>query len=884
MLESRSVARVLPVSVLLSLVAGVSGGQSSEEAVQRLGAALADALEAREEGAGVEEAEEAVRKALKGLAGTRPAEDALRRTADLGRAVHLSQPHSLRDLRRGKVGTDLLRLGGFAGEGLEVAYRVPKDYDPRREHYPLVLVIPGEGEDPALHLRTHWLQAELLEQVILLAPTMPADVETWDEVVVAGRPGGLCHVLGALRVGLERFSVDANRVLIVGRGRGVRTALAAGNHAPQAFAGVIGLEGDAGDLGAGNFTNLPTWFAPGGEKAQAFFHELGAGGIANCRVGEVDEAGLVAWILAAHRSAFPERVELVVGKPFPTRAYWLRIAPSQPNARASAAIDRAGGLVLVSTVGASQLTLTLNDALVDLDRTLKVIVDGVTHTVDAPRRVPTLLELLVDGTSDAGCVYVAEVVIDLGERAQRVVVRAEPDAELEASLEAAGDDVLALWRVWGSFEAAGRGAVGTKALRRILRLAPDHAGARAALGFHGEPGAWFPTAAAFERYRRTKDEVLAAEAGHVLHREAWMHPDDRVYANRGWTHDPATGQWLSRTQARRLTEGWVRQDLDWIPPDEAAHRDDDLWRVDGEWVDLAVANRRHARLDAMWHVPSREVLLHTTVDRDVALRAFEPMGRAVEDLRCVLGAVPPLPLEVTLLRDEEQYDRLAFGAPDGRRPPIESAPLHLVHHAFLADAWFPRVDRKRVFRGMGVAYWDRLAPGGDLYGVHAVRLAVGFSYVEALDPSPLAVRDALVDGPGPDHHQRFEAEKALPRWLRLGAAVYAERYFQDDTVPEDGDPWWARHWSQENLDARGGLRGLTEVLECRIDPTDRDDGQRRLLEVGLVVAFVVDGGCAPVRAAHAELKRALAAGRLQREHVGALTRAVIENEDALRRF
>ena len=142
--------------------------------------------------------------------------------------------------------------------------------------------------------------------------------------------------------------------------------------------------------------------------------------------------------------------------------------------------------------------------------------------------------------------------------------------------------------------------------------------------------------------------------------------------------------------------------------------------------------------------------------------------------------------------------------------------------------------------------------------------------------------------PGAIHLPRgfleLQAEKKLPVWLRYGGAVYAERYYYDATVHADGDPWWTRKWSLENLAKRGGMRELTQVLAFPIDPDDREDGLRLLLEAGLVVAFMVDGGCPPVQEAHEALKRALAAGRLHARDVEALEGALREHEAMLRSF
>jgi hypothetical protein len=195
-----------------------------------------------------------------------------------------------------------------------------------------------------------------------------------------------------------------------------------------------------------------------------------------------------------------------------------------------------------------------------------------------------------------------------------------------------------------------------------------------------------------------------------------------------------------------------------------------------------------------------------------------------------------------------------------------------------------RIEGKPEFLGMGVCFWDALVPNGDLFGAHSARLAVGLSYGEALDPSPKAVRDAQGSGPQPSYYAAYQAEKVMPAWLRWGGAVYAERFFNDDTVAADGNAWWARDWSLDNLKRGGGVRPLSEILAFQLDPEDRKGAQKLLIEAGLVVAFIVDGNCAAVNAAHAEFKSALASGKLHPNDVKDLTEAVVAHEAELRAF
>jgi len=515
-----------------------------------------------------------------------------------------------------------------------------------------------------------------------------------------------------------------------------------------------------------------------------------------------------------------------------------------------------------------------------------VTCNGIEHRASVSRSLATMLTLMHDGTSDPGGVYTAQLTLDMSgeEPAESTRDVPRPDPDYAQRLAAANGEVEGLWEVYGWCLETDRAEKARATLRRLLRTDPEHEAARTALGHQQLLGQWFLSTGALERFRARQDETAALARGHVEHESVWMHPDERRLVSKGRVKDHETGLWTTVAERRRLREGWVRQDLAWIEPEDAAHVIGGQWSVDGEWLSLPQANRRHARLDAMWRIPGPDVLLHATVDREVALRAQEEMGRAILDLNRVFGVEPMLPLPVAVLRDEEQYDLFAFGDPEGRRAPTHGGRLQVVHSAFFCESWFPHVDGKRQFRGMGVCYWDSQAPNGDLFGVHAARLAVGLSYVDAIDPSPKAIRKGSSGGPDPEYYEAFLEEKQLPAWLRYGGAVYAERYFRDTRPHAVDDPWWPRTWSLDNLRQRGGLRPIPEVFAFPLDPDDRDGGLKLLLEAGLLVAFVLDGDCAPVTTAHAKLKKGLVAGRVKAAQVKALQAALLAHEAELRAF
>ncbi len=868
--------RGLPPLWAVVLLASSAGAIQSDA----VGGVLAAYLTAREEGRGVAAARGAVATAFEPREG---APQLLADPAGLARAFRLARANgAAHSVESGKVLEDVFQNGSFEGAGLAFAYRLPADYDPQSgDGYPLIVTVPDQDQRPAEHLRADWTHRPLLEAAILIAPSMPPERARWERVLASGKPGGLSHVFTVRRLATERFAVDPDRVYVVGRGKGVPVAVAAGNAAPQHFAGVVGRAGDAADQGPENFGNLPVLFTGGGGHARAFQEAALAAGHEDCTLSPAGkEADVWEWMQRHPRRTYPRAVSVVPGDPFPTRAYWLRMAPSAADARASASVERETNTIRIESSGVSHVTLYLNDALLDLERPVSVVWEGSERTYAVPRDLAAMLDLFHEGTSDAGCVYVAEVVVAADADSVSALAESETDAAFDTAL-LEGKDASSLWAL---YQAAQDKPYARRALAKLLRFDPEHAEARAALGHVRHSAGWFPSAAALERFTRDQDPVACEALGRVEHQGIWVHADERALLRKGATKDPGSGVWTTREDGKRLDAGWLRQDLEWIAPPDVPSLDRGLWQVDGEWMSLARADRRHARPDAMWVVPGPVVVVHSSADRGVALRAMQAMEAALPALQRVFGAEPVLPLRACVLRDEEQYDRFAFGAPDGRRSPTHTQRLHALHSAFLAESWFEREAGELTFRGMGVCYWDPWVPYGDRYGVHSARLAFGLSYVDALDPSPKAVRKALKDGPGREHAAAYTAEKGLPPWLRYGGAVYAERYYYDDQAAQDADPWWPRAWSLDNLEAAGGMRPLDEVLAFALDPDQREDGRKLLLEAGLLVAFVVDGGCAPVAEAHAELKRSLASSRLHPKRIQALEEALRAHEAELLAF
>lgn len=448
----------------------------------------------------------------------------------------------------------------------------------------------------------------------------------------------------------------------------------------------------------------------------------------------------------------------------------------------------------------------------------------------------------------------------------------------EERLEEAGDDVDELWSLYLWCDAGGRTREGRTVLRKIVDLDSGHRGANEALGYFEYHGRWFKTERALEAFKAEEEEREALEKGLVRFKGEWVSRNDVPYLERGLVPGP-TGGWVTKEERRKLDEGWVRQDLQWIEPGDVEKVDQGLWKCGDEWLPLEDANRFHAQLDHWWRIPTRHFHLFSTLERNHALEAGEVLDRTFDDLVHAFGAPPPTTPIVVILRGREQYNEFAGGR---NRPGVDGAGLSSVHYAFLADNGFD--TESQTFLGAGVALWDASSDEGKRYGRLAARHAAGQAFAQAIDPSPKAIARAEKKPERGMDLKAFYEEKALPDWLRYGAAAYVERYFVDNLVGAGGDPFWAKAWSVENLRNKGGLLPLSSFFGRGIDVSDEDYSNRWINQAGLVMAFIVKGGVDSISEAHRDLMTAHQEGKRLDKQVEKLEKTLIEHEAELSAF
>lgn len=493
-----------------------------------------------------------------------------------------------------------------------------------------------------------------------------------------------------------------------------------------------------------------------------------------------------------------------------------------------------------------------------------------------------LVLLLSTGASDPQAVVTDALAPLILVRHEAPPQDPDRDKEYERRREAAGKDVEALWdlHIWCS--SFGMSKQSRSCLRAILKSDSDHRPAHEASGHLFFDGKWFTTQKKLDKYKKAEGERIAKEKGLVRFEDEWVPEADLPFLRRGLVRDGA-GEWVSKEDLERQEAGWIRQDLVWIKPEEVENVDKGLWKCGERWLDQVEADKYHSSLERWWIIPGDHFLLHSTCDREVAEKALEVMERAWRDLRRVFGIVPARPVAVALLRDSGQYGRFAAGDQATGRPAVEFAALSSVHYAFFADAWFDL--KTNEYKGGGVAYWDASTDAGNSFGPHAARHAAAHSFVEALDPSPVALAKALTASNPETIRRAFYKEKKLPEWFRYGAAAYAERYFIDSLVAAGGNPHWAREWSIQNIAAKGGLRPVRQVFSGELSVSDPSGSSKLINERGLVMAFILDGACAEVLERHKAIRDALEAGDQDLSKLfGALETEINKHSSDLRKF
>jgi len=454
----------------------------------------------------------------------------------------------------------------------------------------------------------------------------------------------------------------------------------------------------------------------------------------------------------------------------------------------------------------------------------------------------------------------------------------DPKAEYEKRKKEASGSVEKLWKLHEWCDAYGMKNEARSTLRAILKLDDGERKAHELLGHIEFDGKWHDNAKKLEEYKAKKLEAEAKASGKVIYKGTLVEPADVPMLEKGMIKD-ASGKWVDAEIQRKIAEGWVLQDLTWIPPAEVENIGKGLWKCGDKWLALDAADKYHSEVGRWWMIANERFIVYSTCSRKVSELALEHCERAYRDLIRIYGKTPTQAVPVIVLNSTDQYSLFARGEAGTQQP--EARGLSSVHGSFMAEAYVEFTSTGQTLPG--VAYWNASNDEGNRFGQMFVRHAAAQSFAEALDPSPKALAK-LAKGEGVNAYgETFWAEKQLPMWFRYGAAAYAERYALDSTVAADGNAAWRREWSVTNITNKGGLDPLDRIFKFEIDVGNQNSG-KLINEAGLLLAFALDGKCAEVQGKLGALKEALKTNKDVSKAALALAEEIKNNEAKLRAF
>lgn len=406
--------------------------------LDKAGELLAAYAEAKAVNKGSYEAEEALTKELtklgKKVGGDGESADAmLAHPASMARIAWLAADYdkAASKLKKnfGKI-TD--QTYEFRDQKFEYSLWVPNKYAVKDGPYPVLITIPDEGEDPEEHIMEQWVEGEIRDRFIILAPKMPGKASDWEKEAFG-------IVFSSMRALQESYAVDFDRIIVGGRGLGVEAAHRVANAAPDRFAGLFGWAGDAAEgLPVENLRNVPVHFVSGGPRATAFVEAAKAAKIDTVTAAPEGKApDIAAWAAKLRRVPYPETVSIVQSGGSPRRSHWLQVPPVQGDGMTiEGKVDRATNTITIESDGFGNADILLNDGVVDMDKPIKLIANGKETVFSERRSMAVSLDLYANGANDAGRWFVATRPVNIAKRPKP----AEEGGDAGGSGEGAGTE------------------------------------------------------------------------------------------------------------------------------------------------------------------------------------------------------------------------------------------------------------------------------------------------------------------------------------------------------------------------------------------------------------------------------------------------------------
>lgn len=384
---------LLALAALVSLGAGAPGDELMKPADQKkLGKLVAEYFDAKDESAGIDKAYQEIADTIDKLEKKLAGQSALAYVEDWEQVFFQARLESLGDdlkVRKGKPHTTSAALPNGS---VDFAVSVPGSYNPKKDVYPLFVLIAAPGTEPLALVEEQWATGELVEGAIVLAPKMPEDLTIWGEINGPSGPGGVSTIMGLFGQFLRQFPIDMDRVYLVGYGAGADAVARVAGMYPHLFAGLVLIDGSAA-IDPSNFGSLPTLVVGEGEGCQALAKKSADLGHANAAAQpSATPAEVRAWSADKLREAYPAEITFVPLTDYTTSAHWISLqgADVAGGARIEARLNPATNAIEIDAVKVTGVRLFLNDRLVDMDKPVDVVINGVSEpplSIDRNKRL-----------------------------------------------------------------------------------------------------------------------------------------------------------------------------------------------------------------------------------------------------------------------------------------------------------------------------------------------------------------------------------------------------------------------------------------------------------------------------------------------------------------
>lgn len=387
--------------------------------------------------------------------------------------------------------------------------------------------------------------------------------------------------------------------------------------------------------------------------------------------------------------------------------------------------------------------------------------------------------------------------------------------ELRSKEQAAKKDPEALFEAGKWAQAKALDADARRLFEKVLKIAPDHAGANEALGNELVEGKWLPTKEAEQARLKAKAAEFAAQ-GFVEVDGVWVAPDHVDDAKRGVFHHD--DEIVTRQEKVAFLQGMVRHpetgqliDAKFLEQAKGGY-----FPIDGgRWVDLAEADKYHSDISRPWIIRYAYGSLVSSLPLK-KLQELKPMAeQGHEKVAPLFGGrvvAPALRPVVIVAKTEADYRTYGTELGDGS----DAAGSFLMR---------PEARFKVPLQGeVRAAVCDNHKDWGQRYVRHSAAMA----YANAI-----AEQDGV----------------QLPLWFLEGVGSYTSRF------DNDGDAGW---FGKQHV-AKGGVGNIKAFFAgfAISGEMESKDIAFNIFQAGLLLSYATRGGDKEVTAAMEAVTEAL---------------------------